>query len=236
MGRSGRLTVVLLALMLVFTTVPFTTVSAATWDEYDSIEALSREEIFDIYALCDNEVFGLAFANYIIDHMTKSNGKVASKQKATFNFSNDKKRRYVLKWKGVSGLPYPDEFVTDSSVNTLSKALFGKGTSSVSVLHKSIDIKNGHPSTESLVIGTDFDRIGKDKYKLTCPVYMNYANFLTDEMYAWSDCLGFVDYTVCRKKNSHYGFIVEKAVVYTSTKYQRESYCEMDGAYQHSRN
>lgn len=232
--KVKRVITILLALVISITSV--TSVAAEKQNTNDPLEELSNQEVFNIYALCDSDVFGLAFANYIVDHMTKSNGKVASKQKATFDFSNVKKRRYVLKWQGINGLPYADEYVTDSSVDTLSKALFGKSTSAVSVLHKSINIENGHPSIESLVIGTEFDKLGKNKYRLTCPVYMNYANFLTDEMLAWCDCLGFVDYTIRKKSHSHYGFIIEKAVVYTSTKYERERFSEMDGARQHSRN
>lgn len=161
-------------------------------DIWDNLEG---DDSLNLIDLIDNNVFALGFASYALDHL-KSN------QAVTFDFSKVSKRRYILKWIGISGMPEDNT----QSVSQLSKWLFGVNTSNVPRIDG--EVGGSYPSIGMWDRLNGLYQVGKNKYKYTKTLYM-----INEEPGEGSDTIGFVEYTLKKKPGSHYGWIVKKAKV-----------------------
>lgn len=169
--------------------------AAKTYNPHKDIwDSLDGDDEFNIIDLIDNNVFALGFDHYL-EHMK-------SGQSANFNFSKVAKRRYILKWIGINGMPGDNT----ESVSELSQWLFGVKTSNVQRIDG--DVGDTYPSIGMWDRMTGLYQVGKNKYKYTKTIYMCNADIGMSD-----DTLGFVEYTLKKKPKSHYGWIVTKAKV-----------------------
>lgn len=159
------------------------------WDDLEGDDSLN------LVHLINNNVFALGFARYADDHLR-------SDQVMTFDFSKVSKRRYILKWIGISGMPGDNT----QSVSELSKWLFGVNTSNVPRIDG--EVGGSYPSIGMWDRLNGLYQVGKNKYKYTKTLYM-----INEESGDSPDTLGFVEYTLKKKPGSHYGWIVKKAKV-----------------------
>ena len=193
---TKKFIVLLLVMVLGSTSITTMQPPIQTYGQMKDITGqLSDKEIDGLITMLQSDLFSVAFSEYIYNNMYTG-------QSVKFDFSKNSKRKYILKYLGVYDRGYKE--LGGGSPNTISKRLFGAGTSGIKVVIGEVgDLYPAIGYGERLYVYKESNN------KIT----VGFSIYTIEDGYAGSDTIGFVDYTIKRKPGSKYGWIIKSAIV-----------------------